>query len=336
MARRSKWLLAASALLALALAIATGCGEEAGSGGELEVVATTTHVADLTRSVGGDRASVRGLLAPNSDPHDYEPRPSDAAAVAEADLVVESGGDLDLWAKELVESGGGDAPVVTLIDSVETIAGEHDGGEEGAGEEHGDEGETGDEHQDDELDPHWWQDPTRAIAAVEEIRDQLVAVDPDGTETYKRNARTYIGKLTDLDRQIAECMSGIPAEQRKLVTSHDSLDYFAERYGIEVVGAAIPALTTQAQPSAGETDELIDQIESEGVRAVFPEAGLDPRLERAIASETGATVGGELWADALGPEGSGGATYLEATASNAEEMAAGFTGRTGGCEIDLE
>jgi zinc/manganese transport system substrate-binding protein/manganese/iron transport system substrate-binding protein len=286
-----------------------GC-RDTGGGEGTQVVATTTQVADLARNVAGDRAEVTGLLAANSDPHDYEPRPSDAEAVGGAGLVLESGGDVDAWADDVVTSAGNDPTVVDLIDSVRTQEGE--GGE---------------------VDPHWWQDPRNAVLAVEEIRRALTEADPDGAKAYARNAARYVAELRQLDRRIGSCMSSIPAQERKLVTDHDALGYYASRYGIDVVGAAIPALSTQAQPSAGETTKLVDQIRREGVKTIFPEAGLNPALQESLSRETGAKVGGELWADTLGPEGSSGATYLESLASNTETLADGFTGRTGTCRI---
>lgn len=296
---------------ALLLLTAVGCGNSGSGEGSVRVVATTTQAADLVRNVGGDRVEVTGILAANSDPHEYEPRPSDAEALAEADLVVRSGGDLDLWLDQLIDSSGTDAPVLTLIDHVNTIEGE------------------------DEIDPHWWQDPRNAIAAVAAIRDALEDADPDGAGEYGANARSYDDQLRRLDRELAACFRRVPDAERKLVTSHDALGYFADRYDIDVIGAAIPALTTQAQASAGETAELVDLIEREGVRAIFPESGVSAQLEEAIADETGAEVGGELWADALGPQGSDGATYLQATAANAATLVDGFTGGEQRCEIDV-
>jgi len=294
-----------------------GCGDDGGgasSSSGVEVAATTTDVADLAANVAGDRADVVGILAPNSDPHEYEPKPSDAEAVADADLILQSGGDLDLWLDQIVESSGTDAPVVTLIDSVQTIEGE--GGEQ-------------------EVDPHWWQDPTNAIAAVEQIRDSLIEVDPGGTDEYRSNADEYVAKLERLDSRIAACIERIPRDQRKLVTSHDALGYFAKRYDVEVIGAAIPALTTQAQASSGETADLVDLIREEGVKAIFPEAGVSQQLEDAIANETGAEVGGTLWADTLGPPGSSRATYLDSMAANAATIVDGLTGGAESCEIQL-
>jgi zinc/manganese transport system substrate-binding protein/manganese/iron transport system substrate-binding protein len=310
-------------LLALGLVLgAAACGSDdgdAGSGG-LEVVATTTQVADLARNVAGDRASVTGILTANSDPHDYEPRPSDAKALAGADLVLRSGGEVDEWLGDLLDSAGSDATTVTLIDRMRTRDGEghhHEGDEEHEGE---------DEHEDHGIDPHWWQDAHNAETAVTTIRDALAKADPDGTATYDANAEAYLGRLEALDTAIARCMDAIPAERRKLVTNHDALGYFAERYDIEVVGAVIPALSTAARPSAGETRDLIETIRREGVRTIFPESSLNPKLEKAIAAEAGAEVGPALWADTLGEKGSDGATYLSALRANAEAMAEGFGG----------
>ncbi|MQA74889.1 MAG: zinc ABC transporter substrate-binding protein [Solirubrobacterales bacterium] len=310
-----------AAMLALLGLIVVGCGDggDAASESGVEVVATTTQLADLAANVAGERAAVVGILAPNSDPHEYEPRPSDAESLAGADLVLRSGGDVDLWLDQLIEGAGADAPVLTLIDSVRTVEGGH---------------EEGDEHS-EEVDPHWWQDPRNAIAAVEAIRDALIEVDPEGAGDYRANARAYVADLRRLDAGIARCIDRVPPGERKLVTSHDALGYFADRYGIEVIGAAIPALSTQAQASAGETAALVDLIRAEGVAAIFPEAGVSAQLEEAIASETGAQIGGELWADALGPPGSSGATYLGAMAANAATLVDGFTGGRQSCAIDV-
>ena len=288
-----------AALVALGLTtLAIGCGSGDEGDSRFTVVATTTQVGDLVRNVARRRADLRQLLQANSDPHDYEPRPSDALAVGEAEVVFRSGGDLDAWLGDLLESGGGDAPVVTLIDSVRA---------------------RGD-------DPHWWQDPRNAQRAVAAIRDGLSRADPSGKAVYARNAAAYLRRLRRLDAAVARCIDSVPAAQRRLVTTHDALGYFAARYGIEVVGALIPSLSTQAQPSAGDTATLVEQIRDEGVKAVFPESSLNPKLERAVSREAGAEVGGRLWADTLGPKGSGGETYIESIASNTEALVEGFSG----------
>ena len=311
---RSRLLLALAVLLVASSAVlATGCGDNdsAASGAELTVVATTTQVADFVRNVGGDRVDVHGILGTNADPHDYEPRPSDVGAIGDAPLVFKSGGDIDAWLDELIENAGGDPRVVTLIDSVRRIKGEQ--------------GET---------DPHWWEDPRNSIRAVAVIRDALIEADPAGRATYERNAGAYLRKLQALDREIADCMRRVPAAKRKLVTTHDALGYFADRYDVEVVGALIPSLSTQAQPSARDINELVDQIRGEGVEAIFPETALNKRLESAVSREAGAKVGGQLWADALGPEGSGAETYLAAMRKNTNTMAEGMSGGMVSCSAN--
>jgi ABC-type Zn uptake system ZnuABC Zn-binding protein ZnuA len=305
-------LLRLALVAGLALA-ATGCGDDASSdadGAQLNAVATTTQAGDLVRQVGGDRVAVDQLLQPSSDPHAYEPRPSDVAAVADADVVFRSGGDVDEWLGDLIESAGGDVTNVELIESVDTTGGDGD------------------------RDPHWWQDPRNAIAAIAAIEAALIEADPDGREEYRSNARAYVERLRRLDRGVAACIGRIPPGRRLLVTTHDALGYYADRYGIEVVGALIPSLSTAAQPSAGDTERLVDQIERLRVRAIFPESSIDPELERAVARETGAAVGRPLWADTLGPAGSDGETYVESIQSNTAALVDGMTGGERRCRPD--
>ena len=311
-------LAVALALAALAAFAAAGCGNEAEgeAGGRVGAVATTTIVADLVREVGGDRVGVDTLVPADADPHDYEPRPSDAVALSEAELVFRSGGELDEWLGDLIDSAGGGAAEVTLLDSMKAIENGHARAEE----------EDGHAEESEEVDPHWWQDPRNAILAVGAIRDALVEADRGGRRAYERNATAYVRELDRLDAEIERCMEQVPPGKRKLVTTHDSLGYFAERYGVEVIGAVIPSLSTQAQPSARDVDALVEQIEDEGVEAIFPEVAISQRLERAIARESGADVGRELWTDSLGAEGSGAETYLDAMRADAAALAEGMSG----------
>jgi ABC-type Zn uptake system ZnuABC Zn-binding protein ZnuA len=298
-------LRAAAFALGLTVLALAGCGEGSGSSGERQVVATTTQVAGLVRQVAGDRASVDGILRPGGDPHDYEPRPSDAAAVAKADLVFRSGGEVDEWLDDVIDNAGGDAEVVTLMDSVQRL---------------------GD-------DPHWWQDPRNAERALETIRVRLTELDPDGRATYRRNAEGAIASLRRLDREIAACVDRVPPAKRKIVTTHDALGYFARRYGIEVVGAVIPSLSTQAQASAGDVERLVEQIRRERVEAIFPESSVNPDIEKAIAREAGARIGDPLYADSLGPEGSAGETYSSALAADADALVRGMSGGRLDCRL---
>jgi zinc/manganese transport system substrate-binding protein len=301
--------LTALALVVAAALLADACGEDAasGAGDRVKVVATTTQAADLARNVGGSRVEVVGLLAPNADPHAYEVRPRDVAALTDADLIVRSGGDVDEWLTEAIEGAGTDAPVVTLSDSIHEI------------------------RTADGVDPHWWQDPRNAVTAIAEIDRALDRLDPAHKAVYIRNTEAYRTKLGRLDRAVAACIRRIPEAQRKLVTTHDSLGYYAARYGLEVIGAVIPSLSTAGQPSAGETAALVNTIRDAGVKAIFAESSVNPKVEEAIAREAGATVGRPLWADTLGPPDSDGATYLQSIAANTSAIVDGLTGGSASC-----
>ena len=174
---------------------------------------------------------------------------------------------------------------------------------------------------------------TSICQLVAAIRDALIDADPAGRAGYERRAAAYTARLRRLDADVARCIDRVPQAKRKLVTTHDALGYFAARYGIEVIGAVISSLSTQAQPSAKDLDELVGQIEHEGVEAIFPEASLSRRLEQAISRESGAEVGGQLWADTLGPAGSTGATYVGAIRANAAALAEGMSGGAVTCEF---
>jgi len=295
---------AVAAAAAIGVAGLAGCGSGSGDDGRLSVVATTPVVADFARQVGGDAVDVVQLLQPNSDPHAYEPRPSDVRHTADGQVVLESGLHLDHWMGEVIDQSGADPDVVDLSAEIPVKLGD---------------------------DPHWWHDPENAIAAVTAISTAFARADPDRTATFDANATAYIARLQALERRVRACVDAVPAAQRKLVTDHDALNYFARRYGIDVVGAVIPSQSTQAQASAGEVADLVQTIRDQDVRAVFPESSVNEKLARTIARQTGARIGGTLYADTLGPAGSGGATYLQAEQHNADAIVSGFTGDAQGC-----
>src|SRR4051794_1429223 len=192
----------APALAAAAVLLLAGCGS---TGDRPAVVATTTQIGDWARVVAGNELTVHQILRPNTDPHEYEPRPNDVRATSGAKVVLENGFGLDGWMAKVVSSAGGDARVADLGSAIpNTIPG----------------------------DPHWWHDPRNAAAAVVAIRDALVRVDPRAARALRRNADAYVRRLRALDRTTAACFGTVPSSQRKLVTDHDAFRYFARRYGI--------------------------------------------------------------------------------------------------------
>ena len=289
----------ALAVVALLGALVLGaCGkEDAADTDGLPVVATTTIIADMARNVGGDRVAIRSLVPANADPHSYEPTPREVGAVAEARVVLEHGMGLDTWISDMVRESGTKAHVAVVTDGVTTIE----------GEEHA---ADADGHSHEGEDPHVWFDVANAKVMANNIRDALIAADPDGADTYRANTERYQSELDDLDAWIREQVATVPEAQRKLVTNHDAFGYYVHAYGLTLVGTIVPSLDAQAQPSARDTAALIELIKAEEVRAIFTEAALNPSLAKRIAEDAGVQVVSDLYGDSLGPAGSGADTYI--------------------------
>lgn len=310
LARVRAALPAAAALLVL-LALA-GCGQA--SEHKPIVVATTTQIGDLARNVGGDAVEVHQILHPNTDPHEYEPRPSDVEATANAKLVFVNGDGLDEWMSQVVKASGSKAQVVDLAEVTRTqLPGASSGADASA------------------VDPHWWHDPRNAEAAVERIRSALDAALPRDKDGFDRRAAAYTQRISSLDSALARCFGSLPAPQRKIVTSHDAFGYLANRYGIRIVGAIIPSQSTEAEPSAADVARLVSQIRREHVAAVFLEKSVNGKLAKAVAAQSGAVGNLSLYGDTLGPAGSRGATYLGMERANADALMRGMTGEKRGC-----
>jgi ABC-type Zn uptake system ZnuABC Zn-binding protein ZnuA/ABC-type Mn2+/Zn2+ transport system permease subunit len=307
--------LAAATGLAVAL-LAAGCGSSGSDSGKVDVVATTTQIGDFAGQVGGDAVDVHQILSPNTDPHDYEPRPDDVTTTADAKIVFTNGDNLDPWMDKVVDDSGSDAKIVDLGATVPVkLPGESSGPEAS------------------QFDPHWWHDPRNAEEAVRQIAAQLSAVDPTHKATFEANATAYEAKLKRLDAGITRCIDAVPSAERKLVTDHDAFGYFASRYRIDVVGAVIPSQTTQAQPNAQDLSDLVDLVKRERVTAVFPESSLSPKLAETIGAQTGASADYTLYGDTLGPGDSTGDTYLLMEQANADQMVKGFTGGKAACQV---
>ena len=304
--------LATLAIIVLALApvVRPGPGAQAQDGEPIAVVATFSILGDLVRNVGGEAIDLTTIVQPGADAHTFEPVPQDADALAEADLIFANGLEFEPWLDDLIDAAGSEATVVTVTENITPLAA---GQDDEDGEEH--EGEGDDEH--GEFDPHVWHDVANAIAMVERIGAALVAADPANAAVYEANARAYLAQLQALDEFVVAEVANLPAERRKLVTSHDTFAYFAARYGFEIVGTAFGALTTEgADPSAAEIGALVDQIEAARVPAIFAENVSNPAVMQAIAEEAGVELAPTLYTDALGEPGSAGDTYEKMIRAN--------------------
>ena len=262
------------------------------------VLASTTFLADIAQNVTGDRLQVESLLPYGADAHSYQPIPQDVARIADSDLLIVNGADYEHFLGSVLENAGGERTVIEASAGLSV--------REDAESEHG-------------VDPHLWLDPNNVIVYVETIRDGFTAFDPEGADIYKSNADAYINQLRGLDLWIEEQVSTIPAERRLLVTNHDSLGYFAERYGFTVIGTVVAGTSSDAAPSAQQMAALIDQIKATGAPAVFLDAAESPTLARQIASDAGVRVVTDLYFGSL-TDGPPAGTYLDMMKHNVTQI----------------
>ncbi len=259
------------------------------SGGKITVVTTTTQIRSMAEAVAGDKATVRSILTPGADPHEFEPRPSDVQAISESALVLKNGAGLDEWVDKLITNAGGQRPLVVVSTGVPL----REGAEEGGGK-----------------DPHIWFSATNAMTMTRTIRDSLVKVDPANAAAYNDNATAYLTKLDELDKYILGQVSTIPKDNRRLVTNHDAFGYYIDRYGLTFVGSIIPSMSTGAEPSAQDVAAIIKKLKEENVRAIFLESSINPTLAKQIGNDAGVKVVDTLYGDTLGAAGTPGADYI--------------------------
>jgi ABC-type Zn uptake system ZnuABC Zn-binding protein ZnuA len=287
MGRRRVALVAVVAALLLVAGCAKPAGPWRGDADRPRVVATTTQVADMAAVVGADRIDLVRLLKPGIGAHDYEPSPADVEAIATAQLVVENGVGLESWLHDTIESSGYDGPVV---DASQGVRLRKVGGE---------------------PDPHIWQDPRNAMVMAANIERGLARVDPGSAGFYEANLAAYLEALRALDAEVERQTAGLA--NRKVVTNHDAIGYYLDRYHLELVGSVIPSFDSSAELSGRDVRDLVAKVKATGVRAIFSETSLPPRAAETIGREAGVkVVTGEdaLYGDSLGPPGSDGDSYI--------------------------
>jgi manganese/iron transport system substrate-binding protein len=294
-------------LAACLAAVAAGCsgaGDGGGAtGGGLRVVATTTQLADVAGNVGGDRVQVTSLLKPGVDAHDYDPSPADIDAIARADLVLQNGVGLEEWLDDTIKSAGFRGQVVDASQGVRL------------------------RQVDGEADPHIWQNPRNVEVMAANVQRGLAKAEPAGAAAFTANLDAYDKELRSLDAEVARQIDSLA--NKKLVTNHDAIGYYIDRYGLELVGSVIPSFDTSAELSGKDVRDLVARIRETKVKAVFAEATLPPKAAQTIAAEAGVkVVVGEdaLYGDALGPPGSDGDTYLKMIRHNTATIVGGLSG----------
>jgi ABC-type Zn uptake system ZnuABC Zn-binding protein ZnuA len=276
------------------------------SGQKLRVVATTGVVGDVVHNVAGDLVELTTLIGPGQDPHTYQPAPRDIATIERAHAVFINGFGLEEGLGSTIDAAAGKGnPVVSVSAGIQP--------------RYADQQQTT-----SAVDPHVWFDPANVKVWAANIEKTLSALDPGNAASYHANAAAYIRQLDELDAYIQAQVALIPAERRKLVTDHEALGYFADRYGFQVVGAVIPSVSTSAEPSAGELAALVGKIRAQGVPAIFIGTTTNPKLADLVARDTGAQVL-PLHTGETGPSGSGSETYLGMMRANADTIVQGLT-----------
>lgn len=277
---------------------------------KIKVVASFSILADIVSNVGGDRVDVTSLVAANSDAHVYNPSPADARKLADAKVVFVNGLGFEGWMDRLVKASGTKAPTIVVTKGIKPLERAASGGHS-----HG--------HSHGRVDPHAWQSVANVKVYAANIRDALIAAEPAGRAVYEANAAAYLEKLDALDKEVRKTVAKIPADRRRVLTTHDSFGYFAAAYGVQMV--APQGVSTESEPSAKDVAALITQIKNKKISGVFMENVTDPRLIQRISAETGAKAGGTLYSDALTDPKGPAPTYIDLIRHNIRTLSSALT-----------
>lgn len=286
----------AAVVLVIVLTACSGSAETGGSEGKVQVTATTGMIADVAREVGGAYVDVTGLMGPGIDPHLYKASQGDIRKLEQAKVIFYNGLHLEGKMTDILEKMSKSKIVTAVSENIpveELRSGKDTGGTE--------------------YDPHVWFDVSHWMHAAEAVRDTLLEADPEHAEEYKTQAEQYLMKLEALDSEVREKIQEIPEASRVLVTAHDAFGYFGQAYDMKVMG--LQGISTAAEYGARDVSELRDYLVENNIKAVFVESSVPAKAMEAIiagAAEKGHTVsiGGELFSDAMGAEGTEEGTYI--------------------------
>lgn len=272
-----------------------GCGgkENKTSNGRIRTVSSITIINDIVKNIGGDKIEAVSICGVGLDPHTYKPKPNDPRLISESDLVFINGFALEHWIEEMVRNSGGNKKVVTVTEGLTPMT-----DEKGYGD----------------PDPHAWFNVQNVKTYAANIEKALSEHDKANAQYYKQNLDTYLKTLDSLDSWIKKEIAMIPPEKRVLITSHDAFRYFGKAYGLEVRG--LQGISTEAKAQTEDVKKLIDLIKERKLSSVFIETSVNPKLLEEISKETGATVGGTLFSDSVGNEGTPEGTYTGAVTFN--------------------
>jgi ABC-type Zn uptake system ZnuABC Zn-binding protein ZnuA len=275
--------------IGLAVFLLTALMFTARAAAKIKVASFSTIDTEIVQQVGDDHVEVAALVKPGVDPHEYEPTPSDLRKVSDAQLILTSGKHMENYLNKLQEATGGKADLLEVGDHLPSLKMKPGDEEKNAAVDSS--GMV--------VDPHWWHSVGNVKQATKIIRDELIKLDPADKGDFEKNAKAYLAKLDQLESWVKRKVAELPRDKRKLVTSHDAFQYLARDYGFTI--EAIEGLSTESEASNRHVSELIDDIKKQGVKAIFLETTLNPKVTTQITRETGVKIGGTLYAAGLGP-----------------------------------
>lgn len=267
-----------------------------------KVVATASIFADMAENIAGEHLSVTSIVPIGSDPHLYDPTPSDAQLVVEADLILINALTFEGWLAELIENSGSKAKVVTITEGVNAIKSEA---------------------YENSADPHAWMNVANGLIYIENIKNALTELDPDNKEVYAFNYGVYHRQLSDLDGYIETAIQKIPAERRILITSHDAFQYYGIRYGIQL--ESVLGISTEAEAQTSDIIRLNKVIRTNNVPALFIESTINPKLLEQLAKDNKVVIGGKLYADSIGDKDGPASSYYDMLKYNTDVIVEALT-----------
>lgn len=283
-------------LISALLLISTGCGDNKSNivnNDKIVAVSTITIINDIVKNIGKDKVETHSICGVGVDPHTYHPKPSDPKLIANSNIVFINGFTLEHWIEEMIKGSGGKKKEVVVTEGITPMT-----DEKGFGD----------------PDPHAWFDVKNVKLYADNIAKGLISIDPANEGFYKSNLEEYKIKLDSLNNWIAEQIKTIPEDHRVLITSHDAFRYFGRAYGMDVKG--LQGISTEAKVRTEDFKNIIDFIKERKLKSVFIETSVNPKLLEQISSETGAVVGGILYSDSIGNDGTEEGTYTGAVKHN--------------------
>ena len=300
---------------------------------KISVATTTNLIQDWVENVGGDRVEVTSIIPHDVDPHAFNPTPKDLKGIEASSLFILVGNQYEeSWVQDAVNNTNQvSVELSTEIWGYLNTMDDHDDHDKDHDKDHDDhdkdhdkdhddhdkdnDDHAGHDHGDHGYDLHFWHDPTKVVSAIDAISQALVKIDPDSAEYYIDNASRYKQELVDIDKWISSELSVIPAERRVLITNHETMGYFADRYDFEVLGSIIPSFSSNEEANAKDLAKLMDVIEEHNITVLFGEPQIREKLANSIAGDSGVTVA-VLHSEMLGTEGSGADTYIDMLKAN--------------------